>query len=435
MYKGVIMRFRDLAVNIFTSGKSPSYGKYKEEKIQEHGFSDYLIKYVLLNFIHIFGFAVLVFFVFQNISVNSYFDAVACSFLAFGTIIGFIVSRTKVAQIVPAMISSIFFGSFCALIIWNGGAHGAGFLFIFIYPMYTIILLGMVKGIIFSAVLFVIVIAEFFVPGASRFEYHLDISLRMIAVYILILSTTLVFETSRRNKDRVNERLTQKILGINENLQNIVEERTQKIVKLQNSILKTMSSLVEYRDFFTGEHIERTQHGVSLLLDEIKKQELFAEIINDWDMDLILQSVQLHDVGKIAISDLILNKPAQLTKEEYEEMKKHAIFGFKIIERIEADSGESELLNHAKILALTHHEKWDGTGYPHGLRGHNIPLQGRIMAIADVYDALISDRPYKKAFSHEEAVKIIIDGKGTQFDPVLIDLFIKINNIPNYSLA
>jgi putative two-component system response regulator len=249
----------------------------------------------------------------------------------------------------------------------------------------------------------------------------------MIAVYILILGTTLVFETSRRNKDRINEKLTRKIVRINKNLQDMVEERTQKIVKLQNSILKTMSNLVEYRDFVTGGHIERTQYGVNLLLDEIKKQKLFAPIINDWDMNLILQSVQLHDVGKIAISDLILNKPAQLTQEEYDEMKKHTVFGFKIIERIEADSGESELLNHAKIFALTHHEKWDGTGYPHGLHGDNIPLQGRIMAVADVYDALISDRPYKKALAHEEAVKIMINGKGTQFDPVLIDLFVRVS--------
>jgi len=422
------MRFRDLVINIFTSGKSLFYGKYKEEKVQERGLSDYLIKYVLLNFIHVFGSVVLILFVFHNIAVNSYFDAAACASLAFTAIMGFIISRTKVAQIVPAVISSISYGLFCVLVIWNGDAHGAGFLFIFIYPMLMIILLGMAKGIVFSAVLLVVVIVEFFVPGASRFEYHLDISLRMITVYILILGTTLVFETSRRNKDRINEKLTAKIMAINENLQNIVEERTEKIVRLQNSILKTMSNLVEYRDFVTGGHIERTQYGVSLLLDEIKKQELFAEIINDWDMNLILQSVQLHDVGKIAISDLILNKPAQLTQEEYDEMKKHTIFGFKIIERMEAESGESELLNHAKIFALTHHEKWDGTGYPNGLHGDNIPLQGRIMAIADVYDALTSDRPYKKAFTHEDAVKIMIDGKGTQFDPVLIDLFVRINN-------
>jgi len=422
------MSFRDIVVNIFTSGKSLTYEKYKEEKVLEHGVSDYLLKYILLNFIHIFGSVILVLFVFQNMATRLYFDAIACSFLAVVLIVDFIISRTKISQIVPSVISSIFFGLFCILVIWKGDAQGAGFLFIFIYPMLTIILIGMLKGVIFSVVLLVIVIVEFFVPGASHFEYPLDVSLRMIAVYILNIGTTLVFETSRKNKDKTNKKLIEKINGINENLHNIVEERTRKIVKLQNSILKTMSNLVEYRDFVTGEHVERTQYGVNVLLDEMKRQNLFTEIINDWDTNLILQSVQLHDIGKIAISDLILNKPAQLTKEEYDKMKEHTVYGFKIIERIEADSEESELLNHAKIFALTHHEKWDGTGYPNGLYGDNIPLQGRIMAIADVYDALISERPYKKAFTSEEAVKIIIAGKGTQFDPVLIDLFINIYN-------
>jgi putative two-component system response regulator len=294
--------------------------------------------------------------------------------------------------------------------------------------MLTIILMGMAKGIVFTSVLLVIVLVEFFVPGVSHFEYPLDVSLRMIAVYIINAGTTMVFDTSRKNKDKFNKKLMQKINETNENLQIIVKDRTQKIVKLQNSILKTMSSLVEYRDFITGEHVERTQYGVNLIIDEIKKQNLFVKTIDGWDVNLILQSVQLHDVGKIAISDLILNKPARLTKEEYNKMKEHAVFGFKIIERIEADSDESELLNHAKIFALTHHEKWDGSGYPNGLQGYNIPLQGRIMAIADVYDALISERPYKKAFSQEEAIKIIMEGKGTQFDPVLIDLFVKIYN-------
>jgi response regulator RpfG family c-di-GMP phosphodiesterase len=420
------MSFRDIVVNIFTSGKSLTYEKYKEERVLEHGISDYLLKYILLNFIHIFGPIILIFFVFVNINNKLYFDAIACAFLALVVIVDFFIARTNVSQTVPSVISSIFYGLFCILVIWNGGAQGAGFLFIFIYPMLTIILTGMVTGVIFSAVLLVIVCFEFFIPGAAHFEYPLDVSLRMIVVYILNTGTTLVFETSRKTKDKMNKKLLEKINGINENLQNIVEERTRKIVKLQNSILKTMSNLVEYRDFVTGEHVERTQYGVNLILEEIRRRKLFEELIKDWDTNLILQSVQLHDIGKIAISDLILNKPGKLTEEEYEKMKEHAFFGFKIIERIEADSEESELLNHAKVFALTHHEKWDGTGYPNGLRGYNIPLQGRIMAIADVFDALISERPYKKAFSREEAVKIIVDGSGTQFDPVLIDLFMQI---------
>jgi putative two-component system response regulator len=137
----------------------------------------------------------------------------------------------------------------------------------------------------------------------------------------------------------------------------------------------------------------------------------------------LLQSSQLHDVGKISISDRILNKPGKLTPEEFDDMKKHTTFGVKIIEKMEFVATESDFLKHAKIFAGTHHEKWDGTGYPYGIADEDIPLQGRLMAIADVYDALVSERPYKNAFSHDEAVKIILDGRGTHFDPVLVDVF------------
>jgi len=223
--------------------------------------------------------------------------------------------------------------------------------------------------------------------------------------------------------------MTGELAFINNNLQKLVNEKTAKVTKLQESILKTMANMVEYRDNLTGGHISRTQHTVKLLLDEIRKQEIYADTIENWDISLILQSTQLHDVGKIVIIDNILKKPGPLTDEEFNEMKNHVIYGLRIIERIETDSGESDLLKYAKIFALTHHEKWDGSGYPNRLSGDKIPLHGRIMAIADVYDALISERPYKKAMTHDEAIKIITEGKGTHFDPVLIDLFLKIEPI------
>jgi putative two-component system response regulator len=154
---------------------------------------------------------------------------------------------------------------------------------------------------------------------------------------------------------------------------------------------------------------------------------VYGREVAGWDIKLLLQSSQLHDVGKIAISDRILQKPGKLDREEFEEMKKHAAFGVRIIDKIEASaSGISDFLQYAKIFAGTHHEKWDGTGYPHGLAGEAIPLQGRIMALADVYDALVSERPYKKAFTHAEAVRIIQDGKGTQFDPALTEVFVAV---------
>ncbi|MDR2019459.1 MAG: HD domain-containing protein [Treponema sp.] len=151
---------------------------------------------------------------------------------------------------------------------------------------------------------------------------------------------------------------------------------------------------------------------------------IYRDILDTWDINLFLQSSKLHDVGKIAIRDSILLKPGPLTREEFEEMKKHTVFGETVIEKIQQNARESIFLTHARIMAGTHHEKWDGTGYPRGLAGSNIPLQGRLMAFVDVYDALISDRPYKKAFPPEEAVKIISDGCGTQFDPELKNVFL-----------
>jgi len=219
------------------------------------------------------------------------------------------------------------------------------------------------------------------------------------------------------------EENSQELISFSENLQRMVDEKTAKVLELQSAILKTVADLVESRDDITGGHVERTQHGLKVLIGALDDLGLYKEQLQEWDIDLMLQSSQLHDVGKIAIADNILNKPGRLTPEEFDEMKKHTTVGVRIIERIEAETSEGEFLKYAKIFAGTHQEKWNGSGYPWGLAGEDIPLPGRLMAIADVYDALTSDRPYKRAFSHEEAVAIILEGRGIHFDPVLVDVF------------
>ncbi|MDR0730598.1 MAG: response regulator [Treponema sp.] len=212
--------------------------------------------------------------------------------------------------------------------------------------------------------------------------------------------------------------------NLNENLQHLVEEKTGEVLELQNAVLITMANLVEYRDDITGGHVERTERFLHILVEEMLAQGVYKDILDTWDIDLFLQSSKLHDVGKRGIKDSILLKPGPLTREEFDEMKKHTVFGETIIEKIQQNARESIFLTHAKIMAGTHHEKWDGTGYPRGMAGSNIPLQGRLMAFVDVYDALISDRPYKKAFPPEQAVKIIVDNCGTQFDPSLKEVFL-----------
>jgi len=238
--------------------------------------------------------------------------------------------------------------------------------------------------------------------------------LKRIEVHLLLESQKKKLEKQAAN-----------LIYLNENLQRMVFEKTEGIIELQNALLKTMAELVECRDDITGGHIERTQRGIKILLEEIKKISAYSEETKGWDINLLLQSCQLHDIGKISIDDRILKKPGKLTEEEFNDMKKHASFGEKIIEKIETLAKKSDFLKYAKIFAASHHENWDGTGYPRGLKENEIPLLGRIMAIADVYDALTSVRPYKQAFSHEEAVRIINEGSGTQFDPVLVELFVQ----------
>jgi len=210
----------------------------------------------------------------------------------------------------------------------------------------------------------------------------------------------------------------------NDNLHEMVREKTETVLELQNAILKTFAELVEFRDDVTGGHIERTQKYLKILLAGIVNDEIYKDEVLSWDADFLLQSAQLHDVGKIAIKDSILQKPGKLTVEEFEEMKSHTTFGVEVIKKIEESTRESSFLRHAEIFAGCHHEKWDGTGYPSGLSGRNIPLQGRLMAIVDVYDALTNERPYKRAFPHEKAVEIIKSESGTHFDPLLVNVFL-----------
>jgi putative two-component system response regulator len=212
----------------------------------------------------------------------------------------------------------------------------------------------------------------------------------------------------------------------NTSLKELVNVKARQVVDLQNTVLSSMAEMLEARDSITGGHVIRTRKYVELLVQQLIEDNVYGDEISEWDLDFLFSSAQLHDVGKIIISDAILNKPGKLTAEEFYEIKKHTTAGVDALERIEQKTKEHAFLYHAKIFAGSHHERWDGTGYPEGLKGKNIPLQGRLMAVADVYDALISQRPYKMPLSSGEAEHIIAEGRGSAFDPVLIDAFHKV---------
>ena len=214
----------------------------------------------------------------------------------------------------------------------------------------------------------------------------------------------------------------------NTKLKEMVDEKTKAVVELQNAVLKAMAELAECRDDITGSHIERTQGYLHVLIDALIDDDLYKSEVSTWDIELVLQSAQLHDVGKIVVDDKILRKPGKLTPDEFEEIKIHTIYCDNIIERIKKNTSQHDFLEQARLMASTHHERWDGSGYPKGLKGAAIPLQGRLMAIADVYDALVSERPYKSAFTHEKSICIIKSERGTHFDPHLVDVFLSVSD-------
>ena len=204
----------------------------------------------------------------------------------------------------------------------------------------------------------------------------------------------------------------------------LIHKRTTQLRRLQNSLVYVLANMVESRDKTTGGHIERTTAYIKILMNAMMERGVYVDELRDWgDLDLVASSARLHDLGKIAISDLVLNKTDKLTKEEYEMIKIHAQEGERNIDQIVVRTGNEAFLHHAKLFAGYHHEHWDGTGYPYGLKETMIPLQGRILAVADVYDALVSVRPYKKAYSHEEAMNIIMSNSGKHFDPNIADVF------------
>ncbi len=197
----------------------------------------------------------------------------------------------------------------------------------------------------------------------------------------------------------------------------------EEAVRAKDAIIFAMASLAEVRDNETGNHIHRTQYYIRALAEEARDR--FPEL-DDRTVDLLFKCAPLHDIGKIGIPDAILLKPGKLDPEEFAIMKTHAEKGRVAIEAAEKKLGPSEFLKLAKEIAWTHHERWNGAGYPRGLAGSDIPLAGRLMAIADVYDALVSKRCYKQAIPHSEAVDIIVKERGRQFDPELIDVFLSV---------
>lgn len=211
-------------------------------------------------------------------------------------------------------------------------------------------------------------------------------------------------------------------------LDNEVKARTAEVMAIQDVTILAMASLAETRDNETGNHIRRTQNYVKALSLQLRSHPRFSSYLTDQQIEVLYKSAPLHDIGKVGIPDRILLKPGKFTPDEFEIMKTHAVLGYNAIAHAEQQlCTPVDFLSCAKEIALSHQEKWDGSGYPYGLKGDDIPISARLMAVADVYDALISRRVYKEGMPHEKAVAIIQEGRGTHFDPDIADAFLSIH--------
>lgn len=242
---------------------------------------------------------------------------------------------------------------------------------------------------------------------------NINIGLSMTVIFAMIFSFSYI---SRLNQNELENQVTDQA--------NILQTQNYKIIEIQNNTIISLSNLVENRDSDTGHHIVRTREYVRLLAKKTMEANIYRKTLNDHYIELLVKSAPMHDIGKIVIPDHILKKPGKLTPEEFEQIKRHASEGGKIIRDVLGNSGDEEYINIATEIATAHHEKWDGTGYPYNLRGPNIPLSARIMALADVFDALVSPRCYKEPFTIDAAIGIIKDSTGTHFDPELARIFI-----------
>ncbi len=212
-------------------------------------------------------------------------------------------------------------------------------------------------------------------------------------------------------------------------LEQEVQKRTRELAAIQDVTILAMASLAETRDSDTGNHIRRTQFYVKALAERLKTHPRFAADLDDSTITRLFKSAPLHDIGKVGIPDRILLKPGRFEPHEFEIMKTHTTLGRKAIEHAEQSLGMSvDFLTCAKEIAQWHQEKWNGSGYPDGIGGDDIPVSARLMAVADVYDALISRRVYKEGMSHEKAAQIILEGKGSHFDPDMVDAFMDIQD-------
>jgi response regulator RpfG family c-di-GMP phosphodiesterase len=275
--------------------------------------------------------------------------------------------------------------------------------------------------------------------GVEQDETHLALSIMLLLFMVVMLGagqflSKLIMQSLQQRF--VNQSLARQLSALNDGLESKVRQRTEQlqhktdeVSQIRDVTIIAMATLAETRDNETGNHLRRTQTYIRALATKLRDHPRFRDFLNDDTIESLYKLAPLHDIGKVGIPDHILLKQGKLTPEEYEIMKTHPTLGGEALAAAEANlPAPSRFLHIGREIASGHHEKWDGSGYPKGLQGDSIPISARLMALADVYDALICKRVYKKAFTHEDAVAFIVDGRGKHFDPDVVDAFLSIQD-------
>lgn len=302
-------------------------------------------------------------------------------------------------------------------LIWRVGLDGAGFLWLGLASALSILLLSLKLTIYLwlsnIPILFLLMKTTLMRPSENLHHFEILWTLNsgnflLISAIVCVSVFVLISGIIQAYKDK--------------------EKQIVILEKTQSATIDMLTNLVEFRDNETGNHIIRTKKYVQALANYLLSHGFFVDELNPKKIDMMYCSAALHDVGKVAVPDHVLLKQGKLTTEEFDMMKQHVNCGYQALRKAHHALGEDNFLAEAATISYSHHEKWDGSGYPQGLKSYEIPLSGRIMALADVYDALISERCYKAAFSHEQAAEYIESQAGKHFDPDIVNAFLNIQD-------
>ncbi len=347
----------------------------------------------------------------QIMGHNYGFLFLSLSIFVIGNIIFFI---RKIPFYVRSFIGCTIFYFVGLLVFYKIGPVADGLFWFFLFSIFNASFNG-VRGVIYSNIVIALTVI-FFIFAIPRYDFN------WIAINKYFYGSN-GWNLTGTNLFFLNFISSASVLFFMNNLERVIIKNADS----RNAIIFGLASLTEYRDNDTGKHLERISKYSVLLAEELKKTKKYKSYITDnYLEDLEISSI-LHDIGKVGVEDKILLKKGKLTNKEFDKIKMHPVIGYKVIESINKKMKDKNYLKLASQIILYHHEKYNGTGYPKGLAGEEIPLSARIVALVDVYDALVSERVYKKAFTHEESVKIIINEKGSHFDPDLVDVFKKVH--------